>query len=112
MFLGALVLRGRRRYGDRLNNRRINTHEARRLLRQAIVIGLLSLFAAGCPVLSPKPAGDIRYSLALPDTNIAYSMYAPPWYTPTETWPLMITLHGTYGYDGHRRQVREFKKLD
>lgn len=80
-------------------------------MKQAIVIGLLSLFAAGCPVLSPKPAGDIRFSLHLPNTGIAYSVYAPPWHTPTESWPLLISLHGTYGYDDHQRQVKELAYL-
>ncbi|MHC4986783.1 MAG: hypothetical protein ACYTFO_11605, partial [Planctomycetota bacterium] len=66
----------------------------------------LVLVMAGCPVWTPDPPGDIE-SLVDPATNGEYCLYVPTWYTPEETWPLMISLHGTFGYDGPRRQVQE-----
>lgn len=79
-------------------------------MRQAVVLTCLVLIAAGCPVISPSPEGELQ-DLADPATEAGYALYVPPWYTPEESWPLAITLHGTYGYDGPRRQVREMAYL-
>jgi len=65
---------------------------------------------AGCPVLSPAPEGKIK-SLDTAKSDIGYSLYVPKWYTPQEDWPLVITLHGTFGYDGAHLQVREIAYL-
>ena len=73
--------------------------------RIAILIPLVMVMA-GCPVWTPDPPGEIE-SLVDPATDGEYCLYVPTWYTPEASWPLMISLHGTFGYDGPRRQVQE-----
>ena len=79
-------------------------------MRRLVVLILGACFVAGCPVLSPAPEGKIL-DLDTADSDAGYSLYVPKWYTPQEDWPLVISLHGTFGYDGAHRQVREIAYL-
>ncbi len=73
----------------------------RRVLILLPLVGLL----AGCPVMSPSPEGKIQHLKF--ENGSKYSVYVPTWYTPKEKWPLVISLHGTFGYDDQRRQAKE-----
>ena len=79
-------------------------------MRRLVVLILGACFLVGCPVLSPAPEGKIK-DLHATESGKGYSLYVPKWYTPEEDWPLVITLHGTFGYDGAHRQVREIAYL-
>ena len=74
---------------------------------------LLPLMAtlAGCPVTQPQDVPVKQLSLTEPVTGRKYSLYVPSYYTPERKWPLVITLHGTFGWDGRVRQVKEWKYL-
>ena len=79
-------------------------------MRRLVVLIFGMCFVAGCPVLSPAPEGKI-HDLDAAKSGAGYSLYVPKWYTPEEDWPLVISLHGTFGYDGAHRQVREIAYL-
>jgi len=66
----------------------------------------LLAMVAGCPVLSPRPAGKIQ-ALRDEETGRRYHLYVPTYYTAEEDWPLLVTLQGTHLYDDSYRQVRE-----
>ena len=46
-----------------------------------------------------------------PVTGAGYWLYVPSYHTAERTWPLVITLHGTYGFDGASAQIKEWKDL-
>ncbi|NQU76700.1 MAG: hypothetical protein HQ546_10345, partial [Planctomycetes bacterium] len=46
-----------------------------------------------------------------PGTGETYWLYVPSNYTPDRTWPLVITLHGTFGFDSASAQIKEWKAL-
>jgi len=76
---------------------------------------VLALLLAGCPVTQRPAPGKIR-TFRTPgketgDVSATYSIYVPTWYTDQTDWPLVVTLHGTYGWDGRRRQVQEWAYL-
>ncbi len=83
-----------------------------------ILLPLVAILA-GCPVFQTKPPGDIQKNYFMvaqgspeePDKRVKYYAYAPTWYTDEEPWPLVMTLHGTYGWDGPLRQTEEWGML-
>ena len=77
------------------------------------MIGLALLLAAagsGC-ITQPQntPVGPIGY--VEPVTHTRYEVYVPSNYTARRTWPLVITLHGTHGFDSYGGQICEWKML-
>ena len=46
-----------------------------------------------------------------PKSGHGYWLYVPSNYTADRAWPLVITLHGTFGWDSSSDQVREWKAL-
>ena len=77
------------------------------------IIPLLGLLAmvAGCPVTQPQhtPVPPLRQEIQA--AGAKYWLYVPSYHTLDRQWPLVITLHGTYGWDGPRRQIDEWKAL-
>jgi len=41
----------------------------------------------------------------------AYWLYVPSYYTDRHDWPLVITLHGTHGWDSSKAQIDEWRYL-
>jgi len=80
-------------------------------MRKLLLILPLLVFVAGCPVTqsqdTPVPADE----LVNPKTGREYWLYVPSTYSKDKTWPLVITLHGTHGWDSSRAQIKEWKKL-
>jgi poly(3-hydroxybutyrate) depolymerase len=47
----------------------------------------------------------------LPNAGGKYWLYVPSDYDEDRKWPLVVTLHGTHGWDSSRAQIREWKYL-
>jgi len=65
----------------------------------------------GCAVTQPQDAPAPEIVGSEPRTGREYSLYVPAGYDAGRKWPLVITLHGTFLFDGHRDQIREWKML-
>ncbi len=74
-------------------------------------MSFLALFTAGCPVTQRLDTPVRPDFLTEPQTGAKYWLYVPSNYTDQKTWPMVITLHGTYGWDGPMRQEMEWRKL-
>ena len=78
-------------------------------------IGMLASAAllCGCPVTQPQDTPVPQRVCTEPATRATYSLYVPSTYEdrPNRRWPVVITLHGSALWDGHRRQVKEWKAL-
>ncbi len=80
-------------------------------MRRLIALVVLLPILAGCPVTQPQqtPVSAIRAKLGA--TGSEYWLYVPSAYSGDHDWPLVITLHGTYGWDSSRAQIDEWKHL-
>jgi poly(3-hydroxybutyrate) depolymerase len=80
-------------------------------MKRAILLVGLGVMVAGCPVTQPQhtPVPPTRQEVQA--VGAKYWLYVPSYHTPDRQWPLVITLHGTYGWDGPRRQIDEWKAL-
>jgi poly(3-hydroxybutyrate) depolymerase len=71
----------------------------------------MAMFVCGCPVTqsqeTPVPASHLSES----GTGRGYWIYVPSTYSADREWPLVITLHGTHGWDSADAQIREWKAL-
>jgi poly(3-hydroxybutyrate) depolymerase len=76
-------------------------------------MGLVSLAAvlAGCPVTQSQNTPVSAHGLTEPTTGASYQLYVPSYHSKDRYWPLVITLHGTHGYDDARMQIMEWKHL-
>jgi poly(3-hydroxybutyrate) depolymerase len=43
------------------------------------------------------------------DTGAKYYIYVPSYHTDDRTWPIIVTLHGSFGWDHSERQIREWQ---
>ena len=83
------------------------------MTRTLLYAGLLSSLAAvaGCPppMHPPTPVQPKLHTCA--QTDRGYWLYVPSYYDedPSRTWPLVVSLHGTYGWDGAHAQAVEWK---
>ena len=80
-------------------------------MRQRVVFVALLTALAGCPVTQPLNTPVPALRLREPATGRRYWIYVPSYYDEQREWPLVITLHGTHGWDGSMRQVMEWKAL-
>lgn len=83
------------------------------MFKRPLCILLLACMAllAGCP-LPPHPDTPVSYlKKTEPITDTTYYLYVPSYYSADRDWPLVITLHGTYGWDGAWAQVKEWKHV-
>ena len=79
--------------------------------RVALIIWLpLAGILAGCPVF-PGWTPVAPESRVEKSTGTKYWIYVPSEHNKEERWPLVITLHGSWGWDGRRRQAMEWKAL-
>jgi len=79
-----------------------------RILPFIVLLPLMGILC-GCPVTQEQQT-PVQPQLQSADGH-AYWLYVPSNYTPTREWPMVVTLHGTFGFDNGDAQVREWKKL-
>lgn len=77
----------------------------------ALALPALALNLGGCPVLQSQDTPVPEFKVIASATSQPYWMYVPSQYEPTRRWGLVITLHGTHGFDDGQAQVREWKSL-
>jgi poly(3-hydroxybutyrate) depolymerase len=65
----------------------------------------------GCIVTQPQDTPVSESRQVEPSTGRPYWLYVPSYYSPRQSWPLVITLHGTHGWDSAHAQIREWKAL-
>ena len=90
-------------------NRRLGEWKAS--MKRVTALLTFAVMVAGCPVTQPQqtPVPALRQQTAA--GGVKYWIYVPSYHTSDRQWPLVITLHGTYGWDGSRRQIDEWKYL-
>lgn len=73
---------------------------------------LVSLFfCTGCPVWQNQETPVEEIQRVEPLTKSTYWLYVPSDYDRDKSYPLVVTLHGTHGFDNANDQVREWKAL-
>ena len=72
---------------------------------------VLAPWLAGCPVMQSQDTPVQQFQRFEPATRQNYWLYVPSYYSPQYDWPLVITLHGTHGFDSAEAQIREWKAL-
>lgn len=80
-------------------------------MKQYLVLIPLIGLLGGCPVFQSQstPVPAIRTAEA--DSGAKYWCYVPSYHTTDRDWPLVVTLHGTYGFESSRLQIKEWKHL-
>jgi predicted esterase len=80
------------------------------MLRLPVLAALL-IVCPGCPVLQSQDTPVSELERVEPSSGSHYFLYVPSNYDPARAWPLVVTLHGTHGFDDFHQQVREWKAL-
>ncbi len=79
------------------------------MFKLRIPIALLLALLAGCVPAKPEtPYPTQHYKLT---GGNSYSLYAPSYYNKDRDWPLVIALHGTFGFDNPDWQVAAWKDV-
>ncbi len=76
-----------------------------------LVIGFLSVSLTGCPIWHSTDTPVDEFKVTEPATKARFYLYVPSEYDSARKWPLVVTLHGTPGYDSAHMQVKEWKAL-
>ncbi|HUU21578.1 MAG TPA: PHB depolymerase family esterase [Phycisphaerae bacterium] len=76
----------------------------------SLLLPALAAFLAGCPVL-PDDTPVLEFKRTVPKTGADYYLYVPSTYDAARRWPMVVTLHGTYGFDSARREAQEWRGL-
>lgn len=80
-------------------------------MRRAILVLVMLTMVTGCPVTQPQQTPVPPRRQEIQAAGVSYRLYVPSYHTTDRQWPLVITLHGTYGWDGSRPQIDEWKYL-
>ena len=80
-------------------------------MKRYLIFLPLAVAAAGCPVFQRQDTPVGVQKANEPQANVEYRLYVPSYYSPDRQWPLVVTLHGTHGWDDSRRQIMEWKYL-
>jgi predicted esterase len=92
-------------------NRPRATHPlAARLLAWAVGAAALAA-CAGCPVTQPQDTPVPQLKFRSPKTRSEYHVYVPSDAAELGPMPMVVTLHGTHGFDSASAQVKEWKAL-
>ena len=67
-------------------------------------------FLAGCPVNLNRVPGHTD-TLKDPETGAKYYLYVPSWHNKEQTWPIIVTCHGTIPWDTAWAQIHEWRGL-
>ncbi len=80
---------------------------------QLLLLALLPamLLLAGCPVTQSQETPVEALQFDEENTGAQYHVYLPSYYDAQRDWPMVITLHGTYGFDSASAQIKEWKAL-
>jgi phospholipase/carboxylesterase len=79
----------------------------RRLLATTLVAMTPALLCGCFPGVPDTPYQSLH--AREPKTGAAYTFYVPSFYSKDRDWPLVIPLHGTYGFDSPDMQVQAWK---
>jgi len=66
---------------------------------------------SGCMVTQPQDTPVSQMRVSEPTGGADYQLYVPSYYDAQLDWPLVVTLHGTHGWDSSGMQIREWKAL-
>lgn len=80
-------------------------------MRRLLLFLCLCGFLSGCPVTQPQQTPVDAKHLTESQSGRDYWLYVPSYYDGSRDWPLVITLHGTHGWDSSRAQIKEWKHL-
>ncbi len=80
-------------------------------MRKYLLLMPLTMLAAGCPVTQPQDTPVEQLRQIEPQTQRGYWLYVPSCYAADRDWPLVVTLHGTHGWDSSAAQIKEWKSL-
>jgi len=80
-------------------------------MNRSLAILFLVPLLAGCPVIQPQDTPVSARKLRELDTGRKYWLYVPSNYSTDRDWPLVVTLHGSHGWDNSRSQIMEWKHL-
>jgi len=80
-------------------------------MRPGLLLLPLAGMMLGCPVMQRLDTPVQPFWLVEPETGVKYRVYVPSYHNMDRDWPLVITLHGTFWYDGPIRQVQEWQRL-
>jgi len=78
-------------------------------MKRHVILLLLAWILPGCPVpwTPPTPVKAVKKRQFA--TGAKYYIYVPSYHTKDRTWPVVITLHGSFGWDGPMRQAHEWQ---
>ena len=76
-----------------------------------LVLVSLAFLTAGCPVHQSQKTPVRAIRAAESSLGTGYWLYVPSYYSSERDWPLVVTLHGTYGFESSRLQIMEWKRL-
>ena len=79
-------------------------------MHRYVVLAAMAALLGGCPVPQAPGPGEVHF-LQEPQTGEKYYLYVPTKYSDKRDWPLVVTLHGTFLWDGPRRQVAAWEAL-
>jgi len=88
-------------------------HRSTTMLPQAarvVLLVVLSLVTAGCPVSMHRVAGDTEL-LTESGSGYRYYLYIPSWHRQDRQWPMVVTCHGTQPWDSALQQILEWRGL-
>ncbi|MCY2927172.1 MAG: alpha/beta hydrolase-fold protein [Planctomycetota bacterium] len=86
---------------------------ATRAMAWAALWGIMAAAAmtAGCPQVRHGALPSKTFKVTESSTGRGYYMYVPSYYHAGTQWPLVVTLHGTYGYDWASEQAKEWDSI-
>jgi predicted peptidase len=76
-----------------------------------LALGLLAGSQAACPVWQDQGTPVQEFQQVDAATKARYYLYVPSNYDPEQRWPMVVTLHGTPGFDSAKAQARSWKAL-
>jgi len=78
-------------------------------MKRYIILLMLAWILPGCPVPSTPdtPVKAMKKSHFV--TGTKYYIYVPSYHKNNRKWPVIITLHGSFGWDGPMRQAEEWQ---
>ncbi|MBT3199979.1 MAG: hypothetical protein HN350_08675 [Phycisphaerales bacterium] len=78
-------------------------------MKRYLILLSLAWLLPGCPVpWTPEtPVSAVKKQQFT--TGAKYYIYTPSYHTKARSWPVVITLHGSFGWDGPMRQAQEWQ---
>lgn len=77
----------------------------------ALLLAVLCCACAGCPIFQTQDTPVPQLQKLEASTKTTYWLYVPSGYQADRPTALVVTLHGTHGFDDASAQVREWKIL-